>query len=133
MESKQNNTPGNAGPTPTPSRALVVAGRWILVIAGVVVILLGLGADDAGVRFGAFAILCFLLANALWQHTSLLRACVVAFAVTSLFGIAVTIYRAFADAGDAGSALLCIAAAALGAVLSYPVLTFVDRLASGRR
>lgn len=111
-----------------PSRGLVVFGRWALVVAGVVAIALGFVTSSALVRIVAFAGLAFLLANALFQHMPLSRACVAAAAIALLFGAAVSLYRLFTWDMGLASWLPDALGSLIGAALSYPVLKRINRI-----
>lgn len=106
----------------SPARGLVVFGRWALVVAGVVAIAFGFAASSALVRGVAFAGLAFLLANALFQHMPLSRACVAAAVIAIVFGAAVSLYRLFTWDMGLISWIPDILGALIGAALSYPAL-----------
>ena len=130
MSIEQRHDSRPAGPTAKPStaRRLIVFGRWALVAAGVVAIALGFATASPAVRFAAFAGLSFLLANALWQHAPLSRACVAAAAIAILFGAAVALYRLFAWGMGLDSWLPDALGAVIGALVAYPALKRIDRV-----
>ncbi len=131
------NTEGHTGSnrnsrSASPARGLVVFGRWALVAAGVAAIALGFAASSGLVRAVAFAGLAFLLANALFQHMPLSRACVAAAAIALLFGAAVALYRLFTWDMGLVSWIPDALGSLAGAALAYPALKRIDRLASQR-
>ena len=71
-------------------RRLIVVGRWALVVTWAAVVYFGpvVSAPSAVAYFIEFAVLSFLLANALWQHMGLLTACAAAVLITCVLGIA---------------------------------------------
>ncbi|HIW75138.1 MULTISPECIES: Tat pathway signal protein [Gordonibacter] len=103
-------------------------GRWALVVAGVVAIALGFVTSSALVRAVVFAGLAFLLANALFQHMPLSRACMAAAAIALLFGAAVSLYRLFTWDMGLASWLPDALGALVGAAISYPVLKRINRV-----
>lgn len=129
MGNEHRHTGG--GNAPSTARRLLVAGRWLLAAAGAVAIMAGLDQGSPAVRFAAYAILSGLLANALWQHVPLSRACLTACAASVLFGGALAIYRlATAHIGLEGWLFAALGAVA-GAALSYPALRWVDAHSPG--
>lgn len=123
----KGHTESNKSPRDTsPVRGLVVFGRWALVVAGVVAIAFGFAASSALVRGVAFAGLAFLLANALFQHMPLSRACVAAAVVALIFGAAVALYRLFTWDMGLDSWIPDALGALVGAALSYPILKRIN-------
>lgn len=86
----------------------------------------GFALDNPVVRGVAFALLGFLLANALWQHTSLRRACVGAVAVTIMMGTILSFFQQV-PSNVPTSSFLGAFGGLIGAVLAYPILKVVDR------
>ena len=111
----------------SPARGLVVFGRWALVIAGVVAIAFGFAVSSGIVRGVAFAGLALLLANALFQHMPLSRACVAAAVVALIFGAAVALYRLFTWRMGLDSWFPDALGALIGAAISYPILKRINR------
>ena len=81
---------GDAKPRMSKRRRFIVVGRWALAAAWAAVVYFGpaVSAPSAVAYFVEFAVLGFLLANALWQHMGLLTACAAAVLITCMLGIA---------------------------------------------
>ncbi|MEG0375052.1 MAG: VanZ family protein [Raoultibacter sp.] len=90
----------------------------------------GSGVDVLSVlgHFFEYFILSFLLVNALWQHMSLKRACVVAIVCSSLFGITDELHQYFVPGRmcDPLDWAVDTIAATVGAIVARPVLKRVD-------
>lgn len=98
--------------------------------------LFGPGVDVLSVigHFLEYFMLSFLLVNALWQHMSLKRACVVAIVCSSLFGITDEFHQYFVPERmcDPFDWMVDTVAATVGALVARPVLTRVDASISKR-
>ncbi|WP_080797421.1 hypothetical protein [Arabiibacter massiliensis] len=106
-------------------RPALVAVRWGLAIAwaAAVVVLW----PSIPRMFAAF-LLTFLLANALWQHVPLKRACVMAFALTGLAAVVGELALGTADFAAVPVLWLVDALGALiGALVAYLAMPLVDR------
>lgn len=114
-----------------PARGPVVIGRWALVAAGVVAILFGFMASSALVRAIAFAGLTFLLANALFQHMPLSRACIMAGVMALIFGAGVSLYRLFTWHMGLDSWFPDALGTLIGAAIAYPVLKRINHAIGG--
>lgn len=128
MDTK-GHTGNNGSPrAAAPARGLIVFGRWALVAAGVAAIVFGFAASSPIVRAVAFAVLAFLLANALFQHLPLGRACAAAAGITLLFVVALVLYRAFTWHMGLANWVPDAIGALVGAALSYPILKRINRI-----
>lgn len=115
-------------------RRFVVVGRWALVVAWAAVVYFGpaVSAPSPVAYFIEFAVLSFLLANALWQHMGLFTSCALAVLLTCMLGIADGVVSllvpdhlfSFVDwlVGSAG--------AVVGGVVAHPALRAIDSFIS---
>lgn len=120
------STPTNNPTPPTFMRRVIVAGRWALALAAALAIVLGFGGHDPLVRGAAFALQSVLLANALWQHTCLARACVGAAAITMVLGTVLSLFQ-IPPPNIPPASFLSAIGGVVGALVAYPALTFIDR------
>lgn len=136
-----NNEPeDSAGRKPSPPmrrRWLLVIARWVLVAAWIGVVLAEPWNGNAfpGIaRYFAFGLLGFLLANALWQHMPLKRACAAAFVCAALIGAVDTLFLQTGPimADGLPKLLAAIGGAGSGALLAVPLLKKIDRLIAPR-
>ncbi len=125
---------GDAKPRMSKRRRFIVVGRWALAAAWAAVVYFGpaVSAPSAVAYFVEFAVLGFLLANALWQHMGLLTACAAAVLITCMLGIAdgaVSLmvpdhpFSFFDWLVGAGGALA-------GGIVAYPALRLIDSFVS---
>lgn len=109
----------------TRLRPALVAVRWGLAIAWAVAVV---ALWPAIPRVFAAFLLAFLLANALWQHVPLKRACVMAFALTGFAAIVGELALGTSDFVAVPVLWLADALGALiGAVVAYLAMPIVDR------
>lgn len=107
-------------------RPVLVAVRWGLAIAWTVAVVVLWPAIPR--MFAAF-LLAFLLANALWQHVPLKRACVMAFALTGFVAIVGELALGTSDFAAVPVLWLVDALGALiGAVVAYLAMPSIDRM-----
>ena len=116
-------------PSPNADRAklrpVLVAVRWGLAIAWAVAVV---ALWPSIPRIFAAFLLAFLLANALWQHVPLKRACVMAFALAGFAAIIGELALGTSDFAAVPVLWLVDALGALiGAVVAYLAMPFVDR------
>lgn len=129
--------PYNGGPASgrtSVRRKFVVVGRWVLAVAWAATVYLmpSVAAPSTIVCFVEFAVLSFLLANALWQHMGLFTSCALAVLLTCMLGIADGVVSllvpdhlfSFVDwlVGSAG--------AVVGGVVAHPALRAIDSFIS---
>ena len=125
---------GDAKPRMSKRRRFIVVGRWALAAAWAAVVYFGpaVSAPSAVAYFVEFAVLGFLLANALWQHMGLLTACAAAVLITCMLGIAdgaVSLmvpdhpFSFFDWLVGAGGALA-------GGIVAHPALRLIDSFVS---
>ncbi|MBC5583008.1 Tat pathway signal protein [Eggerthella sp. NSJ-70] len=133
MDDRRQDTE-NERPRMSGRRRFIVFGRWALVVAWAAVVYFGpaVSAPSPVAYFIEFAVLSFLLANALWQHMGLLTACAVAVLVTCVLGIAdgaVSLmvpdhpFSLFDWVVGAGGALV-------GGIAAHPALRVIDSFVS---
>ena len=117
---------GDAKPRMSKRRRFIVVGRWALAAAWAAVVYFGPAVSVE------FAVLGFLLANALWQHMGLLTACAAAVLITCMLGIAdgaVSLmvpdhpFSFFDWLVGAGGALA-------GGIVAHPALRLIDSFVS---
>lgn len=133
MDGTQKHT-ANGKPRMSARRRFIVVGRWALVIAWAGVVYFGptVSAPSGVAYFIEFAVLSFLLANALWQHMGLLTACAAAVLITCMLGIA-----------DGAASLLVpdhpfsfvdwlvgAGGALVGGIVAHPALRVIDSFVS---
>lgn len=115
-------------------RRFIVFGRWALVVFWAAAVYFGpsVSAPTPIAYFIGFAVLSFLLANALWQHMGLLTACAAAVLITCVLGIAdgaVSLmvpdhpFSFFDWLVGAGGALV-------GSIVAHPALRAIDSFIS---
>ena len=126
--------PDTPKPRMSKRRRFIVVGRWALAAAWAAVVYFGpaVSAPSAVAYFVEFAVLGFLLANALWQHMGLLTACAAAVLITCMLGIAdgaVSLmvpdhpFSFFDWLVGAGGALA-------GGIVAHPALRLIDSFVS---
>lgn len=125
----------NAPKKLTPSRRAVVALRWLFAGGWALVIATALPASDSlaglGVQVAAFALLSFLLVNALWQHMTLKSACATTVIVVCLVITASEVFRSLVLNQTAPESLVAgLCGSIVGAVAARPLLRRIDRKTS---
>lgn len=110
---------------PSPARLFIVVGRWTIAVICAAFVLFDPNAVQP--QLLGYAVLSFLLANAIWQHISLIRACAAAFVLATVLALADQLFFSGAPLWFAADAL----AAAVGALLAYPVLQKIDNALGG--
>ena len=130
MDTSNRHTASGAESRSERFRGLFVVARWALALIGIGVATFLMLAGDPGIvgRVFGFLLLAVLLANALWQHLPLGRACVSAFAVAGLLAIALELFRGEGTMQLASIVIWLFDAggAALGAALAYMVMPKID-------
>lgn len=112
-------------------RPALVALRWGLAIAWAVAVV---ALWPAVPRMFAAFLLAFLLANALWQHVPLKRACIMAFALAGLLAIIGELALGTADFAAVPMLWLVDAlGAVIGALVAYIAMPLVDRILNPQR
>lgn len=81
-------------------------------------------------HFTEYAILSFLLVNALWQHMPLKKACLVAIACASIYGITDEFHQYFIPErmSDPVDWVVDTLGAALGSAVAYPLIQRIDSM-----
>lgn len=120
---------------PAPSRRAIVALRWLLAVDWALVIAFALPSSDSlvdlGVQAAAFALLSFLLANALWQHMTLKSACATTVIVVCLVITASEVFRSLVLGQTAPESLVAgLCGSIIGAVAARPLLRRINRKVS---
>lgn len=125
METKKpENTPSETRKL-SSMRPFIVVGRWTMAVICAAFVLFDPNANQP--QLLGYAVLSFLLANAIWQHISLIRACVVAFILATVLALIDQLFLGGAPLWFAADAL----AAAVGSLLAYPVLQKIDHAMGG--
>lgn len=143
MDSEHSKDSLNKPDTPSKWRPAIVVMRWLLVIIWIGIILFSsqsfqspvhstikLLPSIAGTHFVSYGILCFLLANALWQHMPLKKAIVVAIVSTCLLGGIELLFQQlmFGVISNPILWLIGVGGTMVGALVAYPLLQVIDRL-----
>ena len=132
MTDTQHNAPQQR---PSPSRRAIVVLRWLLAVGWALAIAFILPLTDSlaglAVQAAAFALLSFLLANALWQHMTLKSACATAVIVVCLVITVSEVFRSLVMNQTAPESLVAgLCGSILGAVAARPLLRHINRKVS---
>lgn len=132
MTDIQHNVPQQQ---PSPSRRAIVVLRWLLAVGWALAIAFMLPPADSlaglGMQAAAFALLSFLLANALWQHMTLKSACATAVIIVCLVITASEVFRSLVLGQTAPESLVAgLCGSIIGAVAARPLLRRINRKVS---
>lgn len=115
-------------------RRFIVFGRWALAVAWAagIYLLPSVSAPTSIAYFVEFAVLSFLLANALWQHMGLFTSCAIAVLLTCLLGIADGIVSLMVPDHLFGLADWIVGSlgALVGGIVAHPALRVIDSFVS---
>lgn len=124
----------NTRPRMSRRRRLIVVARWTLVAAwtAAVYLLPSVSAPSAIAHFVEFAVLSFLLANALWQHMELFTSCVIAVLITCLLGIGDAVVSLMIPNHLFGLSDWIVGSlgALMGGIVAHPALRVIDSFIS---
>ena len=123
---------GDAKPRMSKRRRFIVVGRWALAAAWAAVVYFGpaVSAPSAVAYFVEFAVLGFLLANALWQHMGLLTACAAAVLITCMLGIADGAVSLMVPDHPFSFFDWLVGGALAGGIVAHPALRLIDSFVS---